>query len=174
MPLLFYFFHLFLVFEDFSIQPIVELDEYYYEPKIVDDGLEVEEVGVPRESVKPCDPQKQCVQNGEGYETGHQKLGFQVLVGEAHVAADEQKLKYLDVDQKRILIQHDLDESNHEDGVAFDSENTPLIFLDVMLCGQSYNRVSFTDNLSDLEQNKCSKNQICCLEEIDVLFEYFD
>jgi len=43
-----------------------------------------------------------------------------------------------------------------------------------MLCGQGYNRVSFTDYLSDLEQNERGENQIGSFEEIDVLLENFD
>ena len=51
LPLLLYILHLLLIFEDFCAQTIVKLDKYYHEPQVVDDSLEVEEIGVPGESV---------------------------------------------------------------------------------------------------------------------------
>ena len=61
LPLLLYLFHQFLVFEYLHVQAIIELDENYHEPQIINNSLEVEEVGVSGEPVEPCDPQKQRV-----------------------------------------------------------------------------------------------------------------
>lgn len=174
LPLLFDFFHFLLVLEDFCAYAVVELDEYYDEPQVIYDGLEIEEIGVPGEPIEPGNPKEECVQNREGDEACHQKLGFQVLVGEAHVTADEQELENLDVNQKRILIKHDFDERHHENGVAFDSENAALILFDVMLGRQSYDRVSFSDDLPDLKQNKSCENEVGRLEEVYVLLEDLD
>ena len=43
-----------------------------------------------------------------------------------------------------------------------------------MLGGQSYNSVSFADNLSDLKQNKQGENQVSSFEKVYVLLEYLD
>ena len=85
-------------------------------------------------------------------------MPLDVLVRKSKVAADQQELNHLDVQQQWVLVEHDLNESHEEHGVALESEHSSLVLLKVRLGAQCNHCVSSSDKLSHLEDHYYTEN----------------
>jgi hypothetical protein len=81
-----------------------------------------------------------------------------VLVRKSEVAADQQELNDLDVQQQWVLVEHDLNESHEEQAVALESEHSSLVLFKICLGAQSNHCVSSSDKLSHLENHYHAEN----------------
>lgn len=85
-------------------------------------------------------------------------MSLDVLVRKSKIAADQQELNYLDVQQQWVLVEHDLNERHEEQGVALESEHSSLVLLKVRLGAQSNYCVPSSDKLSHLEDHYHTEN----------------
>ena len=77
--------YLHLPFFPFLVNCVKNLDEHDYMEKRIYDGLEIEEVCIPREPIDPCDPHKEHVLDTVDEAKHYNQLTLHVLVDEAVV-----------------------------------------------------------------------------------------
>lgn len=143
---------------DLGVDSIKKLDEKDDQDQVVNDCLKVKEVSISRVSIKPCDPHEESIEGWENNHISNEQVSLNILVGKSKVAADQQELNHLNVKQKWVLIEHNLNESHEEQGVALKSEHSSLVLLKVRLGAQSNHCVSSSDQLSHLEDHYHTEN----------------